>query len=469
MSSPASVTAYAAAASSELKTQPPLRRAFLEGPIAPQLVRLASPVLVVLTVQTLVGIAETYFVSALGTSAIAGVALVFPLFMLMTMMSNGGIGGGVSSAVARALGAGRTHDAHALAFHAVVLAVLFGACFTAGAWLGGPALFAALGGRGDTLANALVYSNLVFAAAIPAWITNLLASVLRGAGNVRVPAIVTVAGAAATLVLSPLLIFGWGIVPGLGVAGAGVAMIVFNTAAALGLALYMRSGGTPIRLRGAALQWRLLRDVLRVGLLSAVGTLMVNLTVVLTTGYVGSFGADAIAGYGLGSRLDYVLIPILFAIGTACVTMVGTSVGAGRHERARRIAWTAALLSVLVTAAIGAAAALLPEGWLRLFSHDPAVVRDGAAYLVRVAPFYAFTGLGMALYFASQGAGSVVTPFFAGLARLATVLAGGWIWVAVVHGSIDGLFWIVAASQVLFGSINAIAVTLGVGPWRGQS
>ncbi len=129
MSASVSFTADAAtaAAPSEKKMEPPPRRAFLEGPIAPQLLRLAGPVLVVLTVQTLVGIAETYFVSALGPSAIAGVALVFPLFMLMTMMSNGGIGGGVSSAVARALGAGKMRDAHALAFHSVVLAVVFGA------------------------------------------------------------------------------------------------------------------------------------------------------------------------------------------------------------------------------------------------------------------------------------------------------------------------------------------------------
>jgi Na+-driven multidrug efflux pump len=80
--------------------------------------------------QTFVGVAETWFVSFLGTSAIAGVALVFPLFMLMTMMSNGGIGGGVSSAIARAIGAGRTKDAEALALHAIVIAVAFGAVFT---------------------------------------------------------------------------------------------------------------------------------------------------------------------------------------------------------------------------------------------------------------------------------------------------------------------------------------------------
>src|SRR5262245_17441014 len=124
------------------------RTALLEEPIARTLLRIAWPLLVVLTLQTFVGIAETYFVSFLGTSAIAGVALVFPLFMLMTMMSNGGIGGGVSSAIARAIGARRHDDADALVMHAVGIAIAFGALFTAGAWIGGPALFRSLGAEG---------------------------------------------------------------------------------------------------------------------------------------------------------------------------------------------------------------------------------------------------------------------------------------------------------------------------------
>jgi putative MATE family efflux protein len=441
------------------------RTALLEQPIARTLLGLAWPVLVVLALQTFVGIAETYFVGFLGTSAIAGVALVFPLFMLMTMMSNGGIGGGVSSAVARAIGAGRRQDADALVMHAVAIAVAFGVIFTAGAWLGGPALFRLLGAEGDTLANARLYSNVVFAAAIPGWIANVLASSLRGAGNVRVPAIVTAVGAIVTLVLSPLLIFGWGFVPGLGVAGAGVALIIFNVAAAAVLAFYLRSRQAPVRLRATRLEGRLFGDILKVGLLSAVGTIVSNLTVVSATGLVGTFGRDAIAGYGLGSRLDYLLIPLLFAIGTATVTMVGTNIGAGRHERARRIAWTAALISAAVTGAIGLIAALFPEGWIHLFSRDPGVVRVGADYLVRVAPFYSFAGLGFALYFASQGAGSVVWPFSAGLARFAMVVLLGWYWINVIQGSLAGLFWIVAASQVVFGGINAFAMATGVS-WK---
>lgn len=435
------------------------RTALLQGPIAPRLLGLAWPVLVVLALQTFVGVAETWFVSFLGTDALAGVALVFPVFMLMTMMSNGGIGGGVSSATARAIGAGRRRDADALVLHAAILGLAFGALFTLGVWAGGPALFRKMGAEAEALANAVLYANVLFLGAIPGWIANLLAASLRGAGNVRVPAIVTASGSIVTLGLSPLLIFGWGLVPGMGVAGAGAALIFFNVGAALALAFYMRSPHSPVRLALARLEWRLFNDILKVGLLSAIGTVVANLTVVVTTGLVGAYGRDAIAGYGLASRLDYVLIPLLFALGTASVTMVGTHVGAGQYARARRIAWTGALVSTLATGAIGSAAALFPHAWIQLFSSDAAVVEAGAAYLVRVAPFYALFGAGMSLYFASQGAGKMAWPFTAGIVRLGVVMLAGWLW----QGSLAGLFWIVAASYLLFGGINLFAMASGRG------
>jgi Na+-driven multidrug efflux pump len=148
--------------------------------------------IVVLVVQTLVGVAETYFISFLGTDALAGVTPVFPVLMLMQM--NGGIGGGVASAVARALGANHDADADALIWHAIVLACGLGVVFAAAAILGGPILYRAMGGTGATLAAALTYSGIVFAGSIPIWITALLSSALRRAGNVNVPAHVTLSG-----------------------------------------------------------------------------------------------------------------------------------------------------------------------------------------------------------------------------------------------------------------------------------
>src|SRR5690348_12618678 len=143
-------------------------------PVIGPLLRLALPTIVVLVIQTLVSVAETYFVGYLGTDALAGVALVFPVLMLMTMTSNGGIGAGLSAATARAIGAGRKEDADALALHGAVLAVLFGLIFSVAVIGGGHFLYQALGGSGAALDAAKQYSFFVFAGAVLVWLVNLL-------------------------------------------------------------------------------------------------------------------------------------------------------------------------------------------------------------------------------------------------------------------------------------------------------
>src|SRR5215469_3932317 len=151
----------------------------LSGPIAPTMLRLALPTIAVLIVQTLVSVVETYFVSFLGTEALAGVALVFPMAMLMLMMSNGAFGGGVASSVARALGANQHDDAAALVWHAIVLALVIGLIFSACVIALGPALYRAMGGANGTLDAALTYSNIVFAGSVPLWLVALLSAALR--------------------------------------------------------------------------------------------------------------------------------------------------------------------------------------------------------------------------------------------------------------------------------------------------
>ena len=338
-----------------------LRQRLLTAPVLPLLLRQALPVIAVLLLQTLVGVAETFYVSFLGTDALAGVALVFPVVMIMTMMSAGGIGGGVSSAVARSLGAGKTKDANALVLHALVLAIFFGLVFTAGVLAAGPALYRALGGSGRALEAALTYSRFVFIGSVPIWVVNQLASALRGSGNVRTPAVITFVGAAILIPLSPGLIFGFGPLPALGIAGAGTAVTLFNSLAALVLIWIMIKGRAGLTLKWSPLETRLFKQILGVGLLSAVGPFQLNVKVVMVTGLVGLFGADALAGFGTASRLDYVLIPPLFGLGTAVVTLVGTAIGAGNQARARQVAWTGALLAAGVTETIGLLVAVIPN------------------------------------------------------------------------------------------------------------
>jgi Na+-driven multidrug efflux pump len=301
----------------------------------------------------------------------------------------------------------------------------------------------------------------VFAGAIPIWITALLSSALRGAGNVNVPALVILSGAVLLVPLSPALIFGWGPFPRLGVAGGGAAVVIYYVLAALALILYLRSPRSLLKLRIVPLHGRLFKDILGVGLLSAIGTVQVNLTVIFVTAAVGRFGADAIAGYGIASRLDYIQIPLLFGLGTAVVTMVGINIGAGQLARARRIAWIGAGLAFGLTESIGLAAVAFPHAWIGLFSDDPQVLEMGTLYLWHVAPVYGAVGLGLALYFASQGAKRVLFPVLAGTLRM--IIAGfiGWSAVTWFGAGLSTLYQIVALAAVAYGFLTAAAMLGG--------
>jgi putative MATE family efflux protein len=447
----------------------PRTRLLIEGPITPTLLRLAAPNVLVMVVQASVGLIETYFVGKLGTDALAGVALVFPALMLMQMMSAGAMGGGISSAIARALGAGRRADANALALHALAIGAIFGLAFTLSVLAGGRWLYGALGGTGASLAAALAYSNVIFASAILLWIFNSLANVIRGTGNMAVPAVVTCAGAALLIPLSPCLIFGWGPFPRLEIAGGAVAVIAFYALGSLALLIYLRSPRGLIRLSlaGFALRWALFREILRVGAVAALITVGTNLTIAIATGLVGQFGSAAIAGYGTGSRIEYLLVPLVFGLGGPLVAMVGTNIGAGERERALRVAWIGAAIAALLCEAIGLVAAAFPHAWLLLFDHDPAMLDAGSRYLRVVGPFYGLFGLGMALYFASQGAGRLLWPLIANVTRLAIAAIGGWLALRL-SGDLTNVFVSLALALAAFGLINAAAVAGGVwfGPLR---
>jgi len=460
------VTVSSVAVPAAAPAMAPRTRLLLEGAIVPTLLRLAAPNVAVMMIQAVLTTADAFWVGRLGPDALAGVSLVFPLVMLMQTMSAGGMGGGVASAVARALGAGRRADATALVVHAVIIALVMGALFTAVVLGAGPAAYGAMGGRDGALEAALSYSNVVFAGAVAPWLYNTLGNVVRGTGNMTVPAIAMAVSALLQLVLTPVLVFGLGGAPRLGIAGAGVSTVI---AFALGSALlvgYLLSGRSLVRLelRGVRLRGAFFADILRVGAPGALNTIQTNLAVVLLTGLVGPFGTLALAGYGMGARLEYLQIPLVFGFGTALVAMVGTNVGAGRLARAERVAWVGAALATGVTTAIGLAGAIVPWLWVGLFTSDPSVIAAGSTYLRIVGPFYGFFGLGLALYFASQGAGRLWWPLVAGFTRMTVAAVGGYVVTRWLGFGLPALFAVMALALVCFGSTVALAVRAGA--WR---
>ena len=440
----------------------PRTRALLDGAIVPTLTRLALPNVAVMVMQSAIGLIETYFVAKLGTDALAGMALVFPLLMVIQMISAGAMGGGILSSVARALGSGRRDDANILAWHAVAIAVAMGIVTTVLAFWCGPALYALMGGRDGSLAAALTYSNLVFLGAIPLWLYNSLAAVIRGTGNMFVPASVTVLGALVLIPLSPALIFGLGPLPHLGIAGGATAVVAFYVVGTAIFAIYLWSGRGVLKPapRPPRLAWAPTREILRIGAVSSLVSVSTNISIATATGLAGVFGPAAVAGYGTGARIEYLLVPLCFGLGAPLSAMVGTAIGAGRRDRALTVTWVGAAIASAITEAIGLAATLFPDAWVALCGNDATMNAVGAHYLRVVGPFYGFFGMGLALYFASQGAGRLGWPLLAALLRVTIATGGGYL--AVRAAGLTGLFLALGLALAVFGLVTAVAIASGV-------
>ena len=199
---------------------PARTRMLLEAPIVPTLLKLAAPnVLNLLAIAGLITF-DGLFVGRLGPDALAGISLVFPWVMLMQHGAASGMGGAVSSAVARALGAGHKERANDLATHAFILALMLAALFSVVMLLIGPLVYRSMGGQGPVLEAALAYSNVAFGGVVSIWMLNLLGNVVRGTGNMALPAMVIVGSVLGHVILSPMLM------QALGIAGAGWGLVI---------------------------------------------------------------------------------------------------------------------------------------------------------------------------------------------------------------------------------------------------
>lgn len=435
----------------------------LHAPLLPTLFRLATPNVVGLFAMTLVIGYDGYILGRLGADALAGIALVFPLSMLMLQMSAGGIGGAATAAVARALGADRAEDAGRLAQQSLFIAWALAAVFMLVLLGFGRGVYGAMGGRGAALDAALAYSNVLFCGAVLIWSNNVLGAVVRGAGNMLLPALTLLGSAVVHLLLCPLLVFGWGAVPGLGVAGAAVSTLCVNALSAAALALWLLRREGTVQLHQS--RWRvrlpLLRDILRVGLPASLNPVLSNSSIAVATAFVGSYGTAALAGYGIAARLEYILVPIAFGFGTALTAMVASNLGAGQTARALRVTWVGGAVVAAVTGAIGVTTAIAPALWMNLYTSDPSVRAFGSAYLNIVGGCYGLFGLGLALFFASQGAGRMFWPLVGSAARLLIVAVGGWVGVHLLQMPANGLFAVVALSLFVYAAVIAGAIRLG--------
>ncbi len=438
--------------------------ALLRVPPLRAVVRLAAPTTTVMLVAATSNVLYTFYVSRLGADAIAAVSLIFPISLLAISAIGGGVGTGAASAIARALGAGRRTEAAALVEQSLWLGLLLGVLFAAAMFVGARSLFHLMGGRGAVLDSATRFAQILFGGAAISFSTAMIDSVLRGQSNVRVPAIWSSASLLLQIALTPLLMF----VANLGLDGAPLAVLLSQSLALLPRLPHVFGRHAIVRPHVGLprVVWAPLREILRVGVPASLSAVINYGGVIVLTGVVARFGAPHLAAFGLGTRFDFLLLSFGFGVGTAVLTLVGLTTGAGRPRRAGVYAAFGGGMLALVLAVAGALVCWRPTVWLGIFTSEPEILQVGTAYLRIVGPTYPFVGVAMVLSFTFQGCGRATVPLVWVVVRVVGVVAAAIVCTQVLGLAYRAVFAVLACSNVM---AALVMVLLFVAMQRGTS
>ena len=439
---------------------------FLSKPIVPLLIRMSAPNTVAFFIQSLVVLTEVWFISKLGTDSLAAVALAFPLLMITQTMSGGALGGAITSAIARSMGANDIDRVEKLIWHSVVISLGGALIFLILFLFFGNQLLFLLGGRGEILQESYAYCSVLFFGGALLWLSGSLSAVLRGMGNMRFPATLMVIASSFQVVLSGGFILGWFGFPKLGVPGAAVAVLITSAIMVTVILIKLQSNSVPASLKKEKFQLSksLFDNIFEVAIPASVSPLLTVGTILVLTGLVGTFGTEALAGYGIGSRVEFLMIPLIFGIGTAMTSIVGANIGAKEIIRAEKVGIYGGSTAGIVSVLIGLTLALFPESWIQFFTNDPKAFEVTKRYIQLVGPFYIFQGVGLSLYFASQGANAMKWPTIATIIRFLVASIGGAISVYWLGLGIESIFISSSVAMTIFGIM--IFVSIKRGAWR---
>jgi MATE family, multidrug efflux pump len=407
---------------------------------------LAVPTTAVMVLGATSGVVVTYFVARLGADAIAAVSLVFPINLIVITMMGGGVGAGVSAAVAQALGAGRRHDAERVAEHAFALTSVLSAVLTLVIVGGAPILFRWMGGTGAVLDQATLFARVLFSGVFVTFAVSTFDSILRGEGNVQVPSLCATLSLTLQILFVPLFMFPLG----LGLAGAAVATIAGQLLGSLPRAYFVFSGKGIVhpRLFPRRLYARPIRDILRIGVPASLATLANYLGLLLLTAIVARYGTHDIAAFGLGTRLDFLILTLAFGVGSAVLTLVGLAAGAGNLARVTELVSRAMALVAAMLSVVSALLIWRPSIWLGLFTHESEILTVGGRYLQILAPSYPFLGMSMACSFTFQGVGRAVFPLVLVAVRTVIVVAAAVV-LAALGAPVWSIFLVMATGNVV--------------------
>jgi len=424
---------------------------------------LAIPMILETSVLNVSQILDTLWVGKLGSAALAAVTISITIRWMVNSLANGlGIGG--LAVVSRRIGARDRAAAEHAAWQTILLGL--GVSFLLGilGLLLARPLLVLLGADGEVLPLGLSYLRITLGGLFTLILIFVINSILRGAGEARLAMIVLFVATAVTVALEPALIFGWGPLPPLGIAGSAWANVLgFGTGVALQMVILLRGRARiSINLRNLRPDFRLMARIVRIALPSTVQMTLRSSSRLAIVGLVGMYGTFATAGYGVANRMLLVALIPGFGLGNAAGTLVGQNLGAHKPKRAERNAWWVSAYAAGYMAVMGALLFTFAEPLVATFDSTPQVVTLGAECLRVVAPSLVASALGVVLARGFDGAGNTVPAMVVNLLTLwglEVPLAYGFSrW---LQWGVAGVWWGRAIANLANGLLFALWFRLG--------
>lgn len=445
------------------------RQDFTSGSIGRAVFILSVPMMIEMVGQSIFGIVDAFFVGRLGAAALATVGLTDSLLTVVFAVALG-LAMATTAFVARRVGEGNPEEASRGALQALILGTLVSLPFAIAGVILAPRLLSLLGAEAETIAVGANYTSIVLGGSSTVFLLFLINGIFRGAGDATLSMKALWLANLLNIALDPLLIFGWGPIPALGVTGAGVATTL---ARGIGVAYQLRllsrgAGRLKVQFAGLEFDTAIARRLLKIAGPGMLQYLVGTGSWLVVMRIVALFGSAAVAGYTIGARiLIFALLPS-WGMANAAATLVGQNLGAGKPDRAERSVWIAAGANAVFLAAVGALLVLFGRVLVEPFSANPEVVSFGADCVRIISYSYVFFAVGMVAIQAFNGAGDTSTPTWINFfclwlleLPLAYVLAETLDWGA------EGVFWAVTGAQAALAVVGVLAFRRG--GWKSQS
>ncbi len=433
-----------------------MKRDLTKGSISKNILSLALPMMAAFLLNTGFNIVDTIFVGRLSPLALAAISVTFPVVFVMIALASG-VGIGVTSLIARLLGAKSKREAEITAEHGLLLGVVLALVFTVSGLTFSRPLFILIGATPEMMALVLEYIRIIFGGSFFMFLAFVSNSILRGEGDTKTPMKIMMLGTVINIILDPLLIFGIGPFPRLEMAGAALATVIARSISAVFVVSHLLRGSAHIKLdfRHFKYEFAIIKSIFLIGIPASLSHAVMSLGTFFLVRITSFFGPFAIAAYGLATRLGMVAFLPAVGMSTAVTTIVGHNVGAGNFRRAQKTTWIAILMAMVFMEAIGIIFFLFPAFWVGIFNKNAHIVAYGSSYFRVVSLLYMLSGVSIIISAAFQGAGRGYPSLVLTTLRLFVLAVPLAYFLSKIYG-VTGIWYGIAISMIVSAIVSAI-------------